>query len=304
MGRLLYVNQRLLEPILRHERRGFWMKQVALSLRSWALAWPIARRELRALLTSPGIYVVASLAAVAESQALAVPLGLLADLRLYVATDPLLPAFLTSIVIVGLFAAIAAAATLVQEKERKTLRTLLYTPVEFSTIVLGKYGAIVLASLLALSMAMLFLLFSAWLTSLRPSWQLLLALLLGGALVSAMVAFGLAVSAVARSTRAALLLLIGTLILLFGLQLAGRVVEQMLAMGGGGALAYLLPLVNGVAAVAAVISPLAYVLRGIEAISLGSTADYLLSLGATAVYSLVFLALAIWQLRRQEEGAE
>lgn len=265
----------------------------------WLMTWGLAKRELIASLRSPGIYLAAAIAVFFEAQSLSVSLDFLQDYRLLVAQDLVLPAFLGAVVIAGLYAAVAAAASIVQERERKTLRVLFYTPLDYSSLIAGKYLAQMLGACLILLAAAVYSIAASAYTSFRLDASLLGAALLSVLLLSSMVAFGLALSALAHSTRAAVLLLLVILALLFAAQLAPRVIAGLLPLQNSSLLVYTLPLANLLSAVAAWLSPLAYLLKGMEAAALTSTSDYLLVVLASLAYSAVFMMLTLWFLKRR-----
>lgn len=266
------------------------MKPPRVNRLTFQTAKTLAVNEWLASFRSPGMYIVATLACLIQIQILTAPLSFLRDYGLLITQDPLIPAFLGAMAVIVLYAAIIAAISIVNEREKRTLQVLFYTPVSHQSLVLAKYLAQLLSSLSLLSITVIFLAFTAWITKFPMGLDLFWALLLSIFLVSAMVAFGLSISAYARSVRGAVLLFLILLVLLFGLQIFGRVLDQVLPVSNPNLLVYLTPALDVILFVTAQFSPLAYLLRGLEAVALSSSLDYLLS----ALLSLTFSAVFLW----------
>jgi hypothetical protein len=138
----------------------------------------------------------------------------------------------------------------------------------------------------------------ALLMNLALSIQLVWAVVLCIMLVSSMVAFGLTISAISSSIRSALLMLIGLLLLLFGLQIAVRVVDQILPLQGSNTVFLLTPWLKAITDLISIFSPLTYLLKGLEATAIASGRDFIMNLIASFIYTGVFLGLATWLSRR------
>lgn len=261
-------------------------------------AWSIARHEWLNGLQSPGTYIVGSLVAFVQVFILSAPLDYLNEFGLYVSTSPLIPAFLGAVAVISTYVAITATISLVQEREKQTLKVLFFTPVDHNSLILGKYLAQILNSIVVILMTVIYLLAIALLMNLSLSVQLFWSVVLCIMLVSSMVAFGLTISAISRSIRAALLLLIGLLIILFGLQIVVRVVEQTITLQGSNTLFYITPWLKAVTDLISVFSPLTYLLKGLEAAAVASGRDLIINLVASFIYTGIFLGLATRLSRR------
>ncbi|HBY93125.1 MAG TPA: hypothetical protein DEP84_04030 [Chloroflexi bacterium] len=259
----------------------------------WRSIWALARRDWLAAVRSPVPYIAALLAALVTAYLLSVPLSFLGDYGLLVATDPLVPAFSGAIAVTAIYTAIAAVTAIIQEREQRTLRVLFYTPITETSLILAKFAGVLLHALTVLLIACISATISAIVTRFALSGQLLWTLPLSLLLLADMAAFGLALSASAPSTRTAVFGLVALLFVLFGLQLTGRVAEQVLPALGGGLVAVLAPVLNAISAVTGVISPLAYLLRGLQAVALGNAGEYASNIVASIVYTAVLLALAV-----------
>lgn len=257
-------------------------------------AWSIARREGLNGLRSPSTYIVASLVAVVQVFILSAPMGYINEFGLYVSNSPLIPAFLGAIAVISTYVAFSATISLVQEREQHTLEVLFYTPIDHNSLILGKYLGQILNSLFVILITVIFLLAIAILMNLTLSVQLVWAIVLCIMLVSSMVAFGLTISAISSSIRGALLLLVGLLLILFGLQIAFRVVDQILPLQGSNTLFYITPWLKAITELISVISPLTYLLKGLEATAIASGRDFIMNLVASIIYTGIFLGLATW----------
>lgn len=260
-------------------------------------AWVLTYREWMAGLRSPVTYIVAVLASIIQIQIIAAQLNFLNDHGLFISQDPLVPAFLSAISIVVLYAAITSAMSIVSEREGRTLIVLFYTPIDFPSLVLGKFLAHLLISLSILLMAFVNLIITSWFIGFPPELNLLWALLLGVMLLLAMSAFGLTVSSFTQTVRGAILLLFTAFIFLFGLQITGRMLDQFISLDNQSLLIYLTPILNTMISITSLFSPIAYLFRGLEAVALASLEDYLISIISSLLLSVVYLFITARLLR-------
>ena len=215
-----------------------------------------------------------------------------------VPNSPLIPAFLGAIAVISTYVALTATISLVQEREKHTLKVLFYTPIDHYSLILGKYLGQIINSLVVIFITVIYLLAIALLMNFALSIELVWAGVLCIMLVSSMVAFGLTISAISGSIRSALLLLIGLLLLLFGLQIAVRVVDQIQSLQGSNTLFLLTPWLKAITDLISIFSPLTYLLKGLEATAIASGRDVIMNLIASFIYTGVFLGLATWLSRR------
>lgn len=256
--------------------------------------WSIAKREWLHGLRSPSIYIVGSLVTLVQAFILSASLDYLDEFGLYVSNSPLIPAFLGAIAVVSIYVALTATISLVQERERHTLKVLFYTPVDHNSLIFGKYLAQILNSMVVILIAVIYLLTTAILMNLSVSLQLVWSIFLCIMLVSSMVAFGLTISAISRSIRGALLLLIGLLLILFGLQIVVRVFDQILPLQGSITFLHMTPWFRAIMYFVSLLSPLTHLLRGLEATAVASVRDFIVNLVVSFIYTGVFLGLAAW----------
>lgn len=255
--------------------------------------WALGLREWTASLRSPAMYIATTVAAILQVQILSAPLSFLSNNRLLVMRDPLIPAFLGSIAVVAIYIVISATTSLVREREQQTLRELFYTPINHTTLIVAKFVGQFLTALACVLIAFALILLGSWVTQFAISVQLTWAIFLCLLLLANMIAFGLTLSVYALSARAAILLLLATLFFLSGVQIVNRAIVQIFPLVESSMLVYMLPVLTVINAIAAILSPLAYLMRGLEAVSLSSTSGILFGILTSVAYTTIFLLVAV-----------
>jgi ABC-type transport system involved in multi-copper enzyme maturation permease subunit len=257
----------------------------------------IARRELFALLRSPSPLVALGVALTAASLGVRTVLGEIAESGLLARASPLyFPLFVATVVLASALA-ISSTLSVAREREAGTLEVLFYGPVDATACVVGKYAAQVLAYLALCPLLAASLLAYAWLTSLRFSGDLVLGLLLSALAAACTIAFGIFLSTLCGSIRAAILILVGVGGALIAVQagswlLAGLPARSVALAVVGPALAAANHVVN-------VVSPFAYLDRGMEAALVGDPGAYAGAVLSSLVYVAVLLVGATWSLHRR-----
>jgi ABC-type transport system involved in multi-copper enzyme maturation permease subunit len=269
-------------------------KQTAFTNSFWQTTWTLGLREWLSSLRSPALYIAGVIAAFFQMQILAAQMSFINDYRLFVVRDPLIPAFLGAVAVAAIYITTTSTTTLVREREQQTLRDLFYTPVSHSSLVAGKFTGQLLNGVTVLLIAFLVTVIGAWLTQFILSAQFLFSVILCVLLIANMIAFGLVLSAFAPTARAAVLLLFVTIIAMVGIQIGERVIAFIGPLFEVGFFGYLMPVINTLTLLAGYVSPLAYLLRGLEAIAQSNGAGILLGVISSLAYTAVFLYLASW----------
>jgi ABC-type transport system involved in multi-copper enzyme maturation permease subunit len=265
----------------------------------WPAAGVIALREAKAALRGMGCYVALTVALIAATWILLVDVRALKVAGLLVLTDPFRPSVGIAMLVLALFFAVSAAVSAARDRESGTLEVLFYGPVDEITYVLGKAGGLLLAYLAALPLLLASLALLSWMSGFDLTPPILVSVLLSIVPVAEVIGFGMLLSIGIGRVRSAVLLLVGVVGVLLGIQVAHAMV---LLVPISDPSSPVLPLRDALAALDAAsswISPFAYLERVVDGATRGTWQSALLSLAAAIVYAVVMLGLAAWWLRRR-----
>jgi ABC-type transport system involved in multi-copper enzyme maturation permease subunit len=265
----------------------------------WPVAGVIALREAKAALRGMGCYVALTLALIAATWILLVDVRALKVAGLLVLTDPFRPSVGIAMLVLALFFAVSAAVSAARDRESGTLEVLFYGPVDEITYVLGKAGGLLLAYLAALPLLLASLALLSWMSGFDLTPPILVSVLLSIVPVAKIIGFGILLSIGIGRVRSAVLLLVGVVGVLLGIQVAHGMV---LLVPISDPSSPVLPLRDALAALDAAsswISPFAYLERVVDGATRGTWPSALLSLAVAIVYAVAMLGLAAWWLRRR-----
>jgi ABC-type transport system involved in multi-copper enzyme maturation permease subunit len=265
----------------------------------WPVAGVIALREAKAALRGMGCYVALTLALIAATWILLVDVRALKVAGLLVLTDPFRPSVGIAMLVLALFFAVSAAVSAARDRESGTLEVLFYGPVDEITFVLGKAGGLLLAYLAALPLLLASLALLSWMSGFDLTPPILVSVLLSIVPVAKIIGFGILLSIGIGRVRSAVLLLVGVVGVLLGIQVAHGMV---LLVPISDPSSPVLPLRDALAALDAAsswISPFAYLERVVDGATRGTWPSALLSLAVAIVYAVAMLGLAAWWLRRR-----
>ena len=264
----------------------------------WRAALLIQRRDLWAVLFSPAIYATLAISLLAASLLLRNTLTFVAEKGLTVLADPLaFPLFLT-VLLSALFLAVSSTATIARERDRGVLEVLFYGPVDHVAYILGKYLAQMVTYLAMTAIYIPCFLLYALLTHIRFDPRLLAVVLLSVFTTSTVIAFGILISALTRTVRLGLIILLGVIFIFLAIQIGHQLLISIpppekyynpflflrRALG---------VLDQGVAW----LSPFAYLRQGMDALTAGDLTRYVISLLVSLAYTGVLLALGVVGLR-------
>jgi ABC-type transport system involved in multi-copper enzyme maturation permease subunit len=273
--------------------------RVAAAPGRWPVAGVIAWREAKAAMRGMGCYGALTLALVAATWMLLVDVRALQAAGLLVLADPFRPSVTVAILVLALFFAVSAAVSAARDRESGTLEVLFYGPVDEITYVLGKAGGLLAAYLAALPLLLAALALLAWMSGLTLTPAILVSIVLSVVPVAEIVGFGILLSVGIGRVRSAVLLLIGIVALLLGLEVAYRVVLLVPISDPASPVLPLREALGALTMAAAWISPFAWLERVVDGALAGVWRDALLSLAAALVYAALMIGLAALWLRRR-----
>lgn len=280
-------------------RRQVQGRSSSLIATRWRAATTILRRDLRALLLSPGGYVALALAGLVVGLDVRNDLEAIATSRLLVMADAFTRSYFIATMLLIFFLALAAAATIAREREQGTLEVLFYGPVDHWSYLVGKHLALLGAYLLfGLGLVLVVVLYAA-LTGLRLGSGFGPIVLLSIVAAAAVAAGGIAVSTLVRGVRAALALLLVIIVALLAISVGASLLSGLQVTNNTNPLLFLRDLVIGLDQVIAYASPIATYERGIDAAVRGNPVAYLAWLLLLVLHSGLLLGVALISLRRR-----
>jgi ABC-type transport system involved in multi-copper enzyme maturation permease subunit len=218
---------------------------------------------------------------------------------LLVLADPFRPSATVAILVLALFFAVSAAVSAARDRESGTLEVLFYGPVDEITYVLGKAGGLLVAYLAALPLLLASLALLSWISGFKLTPAILVSIVLSVVPVAEIIGFGILLSIGLGRVRSAVLLLVGIVALLLGIEVAYGMV---LLVPISDPASPVLPLRDALAALttaASWISPFAWLERVVEGAMAGAWRDALASLAAALAYTVLMIGLAAFWLRRR-----
>jgi ABC-type transport system involved in multi-copper enzyme maturation permease subunit len=204
-----------------------------------------------------------------------------------------------AILVLALFFAVSAAVSAARDRESGTLEVLFYGPVDEITYVLGKASGLLMAYLAALPLLLASLALLSWMSGFALTPAILASLALSVVPVAEIIGFGILLSVGIGRVRSAVLLLVGIVALLLGIEVAYRMV---LLVPVSDPASPVLPLRDTLAALSATagwISPFAWLERVVDGVMAGAWRDALLGLAAALAWAALTIGLAALWLRRR-----
>jgi ABC-type transport system involved in multi-copper enzyme maturation permease subunit len=226
-------------------------------------------------------------------------LKVVSDGYLTVLSEPFVTPLVGVSLVGGLFLALLSALSVARERELGTLETLFYGPVSSREYVLAKqcgylagYVAMIAAFLLGLAML-------ALVTHLELSILVLPTTGISIALAASLIGLGLLDGALMRSSRDALLVFVGAVFLIAGLQLGQAILTSVVTSQS---LIGLVPLRDALTVLndsVGWMSPASYFVKGIEAAIQGNWLGWIVFTVAAALYGCLAGWLAAVALMRK-----
>ena len=271
---------------------------------SWRYRWHAARlihrRDLRAMVLGLGIYGVLGLSMLAATLILRNYLNFVDEKGLLVLSGAFTPPLFTAVFLSSLFLALSSVTTIARERDQGTMEVLFYGPVDSISYILGKYLAhLVVYLIMIVIYSVGFVMYAEFTNLVFPS-NLILVLLLSILVTSDVIAFGMFLSTLSRTVRTALLLFLAVVLVFVVIQ-AGYILLTTIPIQDRyyNPVLFLKNAFSLLNQVAGWLSPFSYLNQGLNAVTWGRMASYLMLLALSAVYTIVFLALSIVTLERK-----
>lgn len=266
----------------------------------WHAALLIQRRDLRSMILGLSMYIVLSLSLLASALILRNYLNFVNESGLLVLSDAVRLPFLIFVFLFSLFLALSSVTTIAREKDQGTLEVLFYGPVDCFSYILSKYLAQISSYLVAVAIYVCCFVVYAGLTNLifplSMTWVIVLSVLT----TSAVIAFGMFLSTLTGTARAALLLFLGVLLVFVVIQAGHELLASISPQGRYyDPILFLKNVFSFLNKVATWLSPLSYLNQGMNAVRRGSGTSYLVMLLVSAVYTVLFLGLSMATLERK-----
>jgi ABC-type transport system involved in multi-copper enzyme maturation permease subunit len=263
---------------------------VAASLVRWEAA-----RSLLSLANYAGVFVSLSMAFVILNSRL----GAARQNGLLVTEDPFILPFLAALLPYATFLALAAGVSLAREMESRMMEVLFYSPVGYSSYVVGRFLGQLTYYLVALPLVALFFFGYARSTNLRIGSSLLAAMALSPFTVAGAVAFGILLASCLRRARLTAVVLVAMVSALLAVQIAHTTLPLLQVPEGSATVILLSRVVNVAYRVVEWVSPYVFLTRGIDAAQMGALRDCAAVLVGSILYTSVALVLATLVLRRR-----
>ncbi|NMB46844.1 MAG: ABC transporter permease subunit [Firmicutes bacterium] len=259
----------------------------------------IARRDISSTVNGLGIYVAASLAFLVAMLFVRSNLKGVTENGLMVMGNPLNYPLFIAVIIGATYLALTSAISVSRERDQGTLEVLFYGPVDSTTYILAKFleQLVTFLGLIVVYIAFFFII--SRLTNFGLHGSFLAMAGLSVLLAASIVAFGLFLSTICRSTRSSVIVLLVLLVAFLAIDIVASILNNMSAMDLSATLIYARVAIDMINRGVKWISPFAYLNRGISAAMLGSTSRILSSIGGSLLYTVALLALAIHFLDRR-----
>lgn len=185
----------------------------------WHAALVIQHRDLRASLFNFGTYITASVAIAVATAILQHDVRSMQDRGLYVLANPFVIPFSGAAILTSIYLAVVSATSIARERDRGTLETLFYGPVDVVAYLLGKYLAQMSVYVLMATAYLVVLWLYALVTNFTLDLTLLGTAILSVAITSAVVGISVLVSTLCRRVWSVSLALTAVALACLGVQL-------------------------------------------------------------------------------------
>ncbi len=259
----------------------------------------ISRRGLRSGLRGAVLPFVLALALLIGALTIAVNVGQLGQEGLLAIPRPMTYPFFIVVEILCFYLALAGALSIVRDRDRGTMETLFYGPVDSFSYIFGRFFEQLWIFLVLLALTVCFFLLSSLITHFAITVQFWQATLLSIFLASGVIAFGIFISSITKRTVNAVALFLVLMVVFLGVQITQNSISNMdfTNLASGAALG--VKVLTFLGKIVAWLSPFSYLERGLDAVDLASGARYFLSLLQSSAYALVLLFLSVYFFQRR-----
>ncbi len=274
---------------------------------TWAQRWRAARvigeRQRSGLNSSIGIYVTMSLALAAASLTLHNTVQFVERNAVLSARQPLFLPVTLIVVAFSFILGIGAALSTARERDRGTLRVLLFGPADEVAFLFGHFQAHVATYAMMAAFGVVWANLVTYLLNLDFSWHVIAAFALSILTVAAVIAFGLLAGVWGGTTRSTLVYLILITVALIGLQIGVDVIPGLsreMSPTQNDPIFVVRDVLVALNAVAQWVSPYAQLSQALEAMLDGNAGRIALHIGVTITQTLIFFSAATLVLKRKE----
>ncbi|HHT28368.1 MAG TPA: ABC transporter permease subunit [Firmicutes bacterium] len=259
-----------------------------------------AKRELKSTLYGIGLYVVLTIIFLITSYAsIRVSIMNVVNNGIEAIQNPISWPFLVTVFLASTYLGLCSAISISREREQGTMEVLFYGPVDSFSYVIGKYLQQILTFGVVLGFSIIYFFLISQITNFGFTAQFLGLLFLSVFLASSMVAFGIFLSTLAKKTIVGVVSFLALVLFFLIFWAAHSVIMGISGTNMSTALIYTRLVLDNINLVIQWISPIAYFVRGMVAVSVGSLGQYLLSIISSAIYSAILIALAIITFERR-----
>lgn len=259
----------------------------------------IAGRELRSTVMGIGIYIVMALSFVLASYYVNAFIYAVSQNGAVAASSPLIIPLFIAVFIGALYLGLLSSLTISRERDQGTLEVLFYGPVDSFSYVIGKFVEQMAVFGIFLLFDLIFFGIIALITNAGLNWQMLGLLLISFFVAASVVAFGILLSSLTRSSRASVILFVAIMIAFTGFFWLYGQLMQIPDKELSTTMIYVRQAVDYLRRGIEWISPLDYLNRGANAVASGSLTGFIVSLVEALVYGAVLLAASIFFFNRK-----
>ncbi|HHV54229.1 MAG TPA: ABC transporter permease subunit [Firmicutes bacterium] len=259
----------------------------------------IAGRELRSTVFGIGIYIVMTIAFVLASYGVNSFLYNISQNGALAMPSPLLLPLFVAVFLSSLYLGLLSSLTISRERDQGTLEVLFYGPVDSFSYVMGKFIEQMLVFGVFILFNLVFFAFVALITNFGFSLDIIWLLLISFFVAASVVAFGIFLSSITKSSRASVFLFILFMAFFIGFfwgysTLMG-IPDKELSAG----MIYLRQALDYLRRVIEWVSPLEYLNRGALAVASSSVSGFFAAVGESLAYGVVLLAASIFFFNRK-----
>lgn len=256
-------------------------------------------RELFSALISPGFYLVAAFGSFASCMVLVNSLNYIQENGVVVFDNPLAFSVQIFVIIFSLYLGLAAATSITRERESGILETLFYGPVDEISYVLAKFLSLTtsfgIASILFSAILLLFRL----LTNLHFPGNYVIILLFSLVVASNIIAVGVYISSLVRTTRLAGLLFIGVIAVILVIQLGYSYIFSLSQARYYDSFSFLKQILVFLNESMNFLSPFSFFTQGTEALQNGRVSEFAWILVRSIGMTLLLIILSVNCLRKR-----
>lgn len=265
----------------------------------WHVTKLISRRGLQSGLRGAVLPFVLTFALLVSALMIAGNVGQLGQEGLLAIARPMTYPFFIAVGVISFYLALAGALAIVRDRDRGTMETLFYGPVDSISYILGRFFEHLLIFLVLLVLTTIFFLISALITRFAITVQFWQAFFLSIFLAAGVIAFGIFISSITKRTINAVVLFLALMLLFVGIQFTQVALSGTDLSNPSAGLALGVKVVTALGKVISWVSPFSYLSRGLDAVDLASSGQYLLSLLQASIYAAVLLGFSNYFFQRR-----